>query len=163
MIVRDLLDVAVAHFVEARVADMSDRGHAVLDDGDGEDARHAVPLRPRRRQAMDLVVGDGNRFSYTIADRPGLSLEPLAQHAQGDVGSLSAGGLPANTVDDDEQPARLVNEEAILIDLTLKAGVGGAGGRDRGERRHVSRVQLRPVWNSHICPATTATSAMRNT
>ena len=112
---------------------------------------------------MDLVVGNGNRFSYTIADRPGLALEPLAQHAQGDVGSLSAGGLPANTVDDDEQPARLVNVEAILVDLTLKARVGGAGGRDRGERRHMSRVQLRPVLNSQICPATTATSAMRNT
>ena len=97
------------------------------------------------------------------ADRPGLALEPLAQHAQGDVGSLAAGRLPANAVDDDEQPARLVDVEAILVDLTLKAGVGGAGGRDRGERRHTSRVQLRPVLNSHICPATTATSAMRNT
>ena len=86
------------------------------------------------------------------ADRPGLALEPLAQHAQGDVGGLAAGRLPANAVDDDEQAARLVNVEAILVDLTLEARIGVAGGRDRGERRHRSRVQLRPVLNSHIWP-----------
>src|SRR5688572_11524800 len=155
MITRHLFDASVADLVETGVADVSDRGHPVLDEGDREDAGHAFPLRAGGRQAMNLVVGDGNRFADALADRSGLALEPLAQHAQGDVGSLSAGGLPANAVDDDEQAARLVNVEAVLIDVTLKAGVSGAGSGDRGEPRHMSRVQLRPVLNSHICAATT--------
>src|SRR5688572_4422464 len=162
MIARDLLDVAIAHSVETRVADMPDCRPAVLDDRDGQDARHAVPLRPRRRQAMDLIVGDGNRFAHALANGSGLAFEPLAQHAQRHVGRLATGGLSAHTVDDDEQAARFVNVEAILVDLTLAAGVGGAGGGNRAEGWHMAN-QLRPVLNSHTCPATTATSAMRNT
>ena len=40
------------------------------------------------------------------ATGPGLALEPLAQHAQRDVGGLAAGRLAADAVDDDEQAAR---------------------------------------------------------
>src|SRR5215208_5291293 len=137
MITRDLFDATIAELVETRGANVSDRGRSILDDGDCEDARHAVPFRTSGRQKMNLVVGDGNRLADAFAHGAGLALEPLAQHAQCDISSFSAGGLPADTVDDDEQPARRVNVEAILVDLTREAGIGGAGGRDRAERRHI--------------------------
>ena len=161
MVARDFVDAAIADFIETRVADVAYRRGAVLDHRNGEDAGHALPLWTGGRQTMNFVVGNGDRFANALANGSGLALEPLAQHAECDVGGLSAGGLSADTVDDDEQPARLVKVEAILVDLTLKAGIGCARG-DRGEGRHIAS-QLRPVFNSHICPATTATSAMRKT
>src|SRR5688572_11908549 len=136
MIACDLLDVTVAGLVEPRITDMSDGSHVVLDHRDGEDAGHAVPFRAGGRQAVKLVVGQGDRLTYSLLNRTGLALEPLAQHAQRNVGGLAAGRLSADAVDDDEQTARLVGVEAILVDLTLKAGIGGAGSRDAAVRRH---------------------------
>ncbi len=162
MVTRDLFDATVADFVETRVANVTDRRRPVLDNRDCENAGHAPPLRASGGQAMNFVVGNSDRFANAFANRARLALEALAQHAQGDVGCSSAGSLSADAVDDDEQAARFVNVEAVLVDLTLKASIGGTGGRDRAERRH-SPVQLRPVFNSQICPATTATSAMRKT
>src|SRR5688572_19258817 len=136
MVACDLLDVAVANLVEPRVTDMSDGGHVILDDHDGEDAGHAGPFRAGGRQAVNLVVGHGDCLTYALPNGSGLALEPLAQHAQRNVGGLAAGRLSADAVDDDEQTARLVGVEAILVDLTLKAGIGGAGSRDGAVRRH---------------------------
>ena len=109
---------------------MTDGRHVVLDDRGGEHAGHAVPFRPSGRQAVDLVVGDGDRLAHALRNGSGLAFETLAKHRQRDVGGLAAGRLPANAVDDDEQTARLVDVEAILVDLTLKAGIGAAGSRD---------------------------------
>src|SRR5678815_2275340 len=63
----------VTKFVEPCVSYMSDRRQSVLDHGDREHARHAIPLRPARRQAIDLVVGNGNRLTDTLDDGAGLA------------------------------------------------------------------------------------------
>ena len=58
---------------------------------------------------------------------PGLALEPRpAACVNADVGGLAAGGLAADAVDDDEEAARHVDVEPILVDLALQAGVGVA-------------------------------------
>ena len=106
VIVRDLLDPIVPELVEAGVADVADRRPAILDDGDGEDARHARPLRPHRGEAMDLVVGDRDRLPHAIGGRSGLAFEARSQHRERHVGSLATGGLSAHAVDDGEDAAR---------------------------------------------------------
>src|SRR5689334_10218142 len=150
MVPRDLFDAAIADLVESRVADMANRGRPILEDGNGEHACHALPLRASGSQAMNLVVCNRDRFANALANRAGLALESLAQHAERDVGSFSASRLPADAIDDDEHPARLVNVEAILVDHTPQAGIGGAGGRDRAERWHT---------RFSCAPFSTATSA----
>ena len=103
MVPGDLLDPATTQSVEACVADVSDRRNSLLDDRDGEDARHPVPFRARRGQAIDLVVGNRDRLSHALGDRPRLAFKPFSQHRKGDIGRLPAGRLPADTVDHDEQ------------------------------------------------------------
>ena len=99
---------------------------------------------------MDLVVGDRDRLAQAVGDRAGLALEAGAQHRQRDVRRLAAGGLAADAVDDDEEAAGGVAVKAILVDLALQAGVGGAGGAqalwigDRERRRQSLGVPARP-------------------
>src|SRR5678816_435577 len=136
MVTGDLFDAAITDLVEARVADVTNHGRPILDDRDRQHACHALPLGASGCKTMNLIVGNGDRFANALAKRSSLALQPLSQHAECDVGSFAASCLSADTVDDDEQPARFVNVETILVDLTLKAGIGGTGGRDRAERRH---------------------------
>ena len=79
------------------------------------------------REAMDLVVRDGDRLSKTRRDRSRLALQASPEHADRRVGSLAAGRLPADAVDDHEEPARGVDVEPVLVDLALQPGVGAAG------------------------------------
>ena len=150
MVTRDLFDATIVELVAARVADVADRSRPILDESHCEHACHSLPLGTSGGEAMDFVVGNGDRFANPLADGAGLALEPLAQHAQRDVGSLSAGRLPSDTVDDDEQPARFVNVKAILVHLTMKTGIGGTGGGDRAERRHIARSAAPRFQQPHL-------------
>ena len=136
VIARDLVDAVVAKLVQPRVADMADHGAHVVDDDDGQDARHPVPLRPQDCGAMDLVVRDRDRFAHAIDKRSRLALEPRPQHRQRDIGGSSAGRVAADAIDDHEQPSRQVEVDAIFIDVALQAGVGVRRRSKRGGCLH---------------------------
>src|SRR6266487_2583249 len=123
MVVGDLFDATTPELVQPRVAHVTHDRACLVDDRDGEDARHAVPLRPQAGGSMDLVVRDRDRFPYTIYDGPGFSFHSRPEHRQGDVGRLAAGGPTADAVDDHEQAPRRVTVEAVLVDLPLQTGI----------------------------------------
>jgi hypothetical protein len=104
---------------------------SVVDHHDRQDARHAVPLRPRSRGAVDFVVRDRDRFPDAIDEGPGFPLESRPQHRQRDVSGLTTGGLSADAVDDHEQAARDVDMNAIFVHFPVHAGIGLAGGAQR--------------------------------
>ena len=132
-------------FVEPCVSYMSDRRPSVFDHGDREHARHAIPFRPARRQAIDLVVGNGNRLTHTLDDGAGLALETLANHRKSDVCRSAAGSLPTDSIDDDEQTARLVDVESILVDVAQEAGIGPSCCNERIDRAGVCCHSYRSV------------------
>ena len=68
-------------------------------------------------------------------DRSRLALEAFAQHREGDIRGLPAGGLATDAVDHDEQAAPLVDVESILVHLALETGVGPTSRGDRVQRR----------------------------
>ena len=144
VIARDLVDAFVPKLVQARVADMAHHGARLVDDDDGEDARHPVPLRPQDCGAMDLVVRDRDRFAHAIDERSRLALEPRPHRRQRDIGGSSAGRVAADAIDDQEQPSRQVEVDAIFIDVALQAGVGV---RRRSERD----CCLHRVAHSAVC------------
>ena len=135
VIARDLLDEPAPQLVEPGIADVADKRMAVAHDDRREDAGHAVPLGPQARLAMDLVVRDRDRFAQAQRDRAGLAFQPGPEHLHRRVGGLAAGRLPADPVDDHEEPAREVNVEPILVDLALQPRIGLAG-RSHGRDRH---------------------------
>ena len=75
---------------------------------------------------MNLVVGNRDRFSNPVRGGAGFPLQPGPQHRQRHIGGFAASGLAADAIDEDEQAARDVDMEPILVDLALKAGVGVA-------------------------------------
>jgi hypothetical protein len=124
VIARDLLYAVVPELVETRISNVADDRVAVLDDGNGEHACHAIPLEPRGGKTIDLVVGDRNGLADAIVSRTSLAFEASAQHGERDFRSFAAGGLSADTIDDHEQATVGIAVEPILIDLSLEPGVG---------------------------------------
>ena len=85
---------------------------------------------------------------------PCFAFETLANHREGHVRGLAAGGLAANAVDDDKKATRLVDVIPILVHLPLEAGIRSASGRQRVECPHVR------VHSIHA-PSSSATRSMR--
>ncbi len=83
---------------------------------------------------MDFVVGDRDGLSHPIADRSCLPFQSPPEHRQRDVGGLSTRGLTTNPVDDNEQAARDVDVEPILVDIPLQSGIGVACRSQRAHR-----------------------------
>ena len=131
-----------AQLVQPRVADVPDHDVAVVDDGDGEHAGHALPLGPERREPVDFVVGEGNGLAHAILDRAGLALEARAQHRQRGLGRLLARRLAADAVDDDEETARGVAVETILVDGALQTGMAVAGGLEHRADLHADSLAV---------------------
>jgi hypothetical protein len=96
------------------------------DHRDGEDAGHALPLRSNRGEAVDFVVGERDRFSDPILDRPGLTLEARPHRRERRLGGLLPRRLTADAVDDDEDAVSGVAMEAIFVDGALQAGMAVA-------------------------------------
>ena len=108
---------------------------------------------------MNLVVGNRDRFSHAIRGRAGFPLQPRPQHRQRHVGGFAAGRLAADAVDEDEEAARDVDVEPILVDLALEARVGVARRRQRADRLHGDYSCARPGARPTRQPATSAASA----
>ena len=106
VIARDLVDAIRGELVQARVADVAHHGARVVDNNDGEDARHPVPLRPQDGGTVDLVVRDRDCLAHAIDSGAGPAFESRPHRRERDVGGLSAGRLAADTVDDQEQSTR---------------------------------------------------------
>src|SRR5688572_28929107 len=98
MIPGDLLDAALADLVQTRVSNMTDGRATVFEDDGREHAGHAVPFRASGAEPVNLVVGDGDRFSHAVGNRPCFAFETLANHGEGHVRGLAAGGLAANEI-----------------------------------------------------------------
>jgi hypothetical protein len=126
---------------------MPDRRPAVLHEHDGQNARHAIPLRPQRRQPVYLVVGDGNRFPDPIGLRSRLAFETFSQHREGRIGGLTTSRLAADAVNHDEQATYQVNVKAILVDFPVKTGIALSRRPDRTDDLHDSDNYSR-VWNA---------------
>ena len=102
---------------------MADDRPQVVNDHDRDDARHAAPFGPRGGQAMDLVVGDRDGLANPGRDRPRLAFQPRSERAQCDVGGFSTRSVTAHAIDDDEQPARGVDVQPVLVDCSLQSRV----------------------------------------
>jgi hypothetical protein len=81
---------------------------------------------------MDLVVRVRDRFSHAIDKRSCLAFEPRPHRCKRDIGGSSTGRVAADAIDDQEQPSRQVEVDAIFIDVALQAGVGVRRGSKRG-------------------------------
>src|SRR5581483_6029536 len=115
MVVGDLVDLAAADAVEARIAHVADDGSAFFDDRDGEDARHTFPLGVAFGGAQDLIVGHGNGFADALLDGTALAFEARAQAGHGDLGGLFAGCLAADANHDEEDAAVGIDVERIFV------------------------------------------------
>jgi hypothetical protein len=61
--------------VKPRVADMSDGDNALLDDSNGEDASHPVPVRIGLCEAINLVIRECDGFPNAVRNRACLALQ----------------------------------------------------------------------------------------
>src|SRR5687768_119327 len=129
MISGDLLNVTVADLVETSVADMADRRSSVFDDGGREHTSHAVPLRSRGAEAINLIVRDGNGLPHAVGNGSCFAFETLANHRDSHIRGLAARRLPADAIDHDKQATRLVYVIPILVHLALQPGIRSCGSR----------------------------------
>jgi hypothetical protein len=119
----DLAQLPVGEFVEPRVADVTDRGLAALDDCGRHDAGHPLPLFTRLGAVEDLVIGERDGFVDALGGAAGLTPQARADNVEGDVGGLIAGGVTADTVDNDEDALVRLAEEAVFVFIACAAGV----------------------------------------
>ncbi len=136
MIARDFLDSAVPDLVQTSVADVSDHGRIVMNDGNGEHTSHAGPCGTQRGEAIDFVVGGSDGFTNPFGDRARLTLEPRAEDRDRRIRSLSTRGLSAHAVHDEEDPTVKIHVITVFVDLTVLAWVRGAGGPERARDSH---------------------------
>ena len=129
VIARDLRDEPATQLVEPGVADVANERAAVAQHDRREDAGHAVPFGPPARQTMDFVVCDRNRLAQTHRHRAGLAFQPGPEHLYRDIGRFAARRLPADAVDDHEEPTRRIEMEPVFIDLSLESRVGPPAAR----------------------------------
>ena len=126
VIVGELLDRAGPQLVEPRIADVTDRDLAILDDGGGQDAGHSGPFRIGPREAVDLVVGERDRFAQPLLGRTGRPLESGTHLQQRGLGCNLPPGMATDTVDDDEDAAVGIAMETILVVLPDAARIASA-------------------------------------
>src|SRR5690242_20650388 len=101
MIPGDFFD-AFTEFVQACVADMTNRDSTFTNDSDCQHAGHAVPFRTRPRNPVNLIVRIRYCFADTLGNGLRLPFKPLSKSGQRDVGCFSTSGLAAYAVDHDE-------------------------------------------------------------
>ena len=87
------MDLVLRIAPETSVADMADRRSSVFDDGGREHTSHAVPLRSRGAEAINLIVRDGDGLSYAVGNWARFAFETFAHHRQRHIRGLAAGGL----------------------------------------------------------------------
>jgi hypothetical protein len=68
---------------------------------------------------MDLVVRDRDRFAHAIDKRSSLAFAPRAHRRQRDISGSAPGRVATDAIDDQEQPSRQVEVDAIFIDVAL--------------------------------------------
>src|SRR5579871_3523595 len=103
--------------------------HAVfLHEGESEDAGHATPVFVFASEIVDSIVrgGDGGRYGLLRISSGGS--EFVADYFDGGFGGFFTGGVTAESVDDEEDSERVVNEAAVLVFAADQAGVGARGG-----------------------------------
>jgi hypothetical protein len=133
VVLRDLADLAAAQEIKAAVAHVADRRLVAVEHGHGEDAGHAGELGLGLGPLPDLFVGEGDR----LADQPlglgGAARQARAQHVDRGLGRDLAAGLAADAVDDREDAALGLGEDAVFVVFPLASGVGaGRGDRSGG-------------------------------
>ena len=104
MIVGQLLDAVRRDLVEPAVADMPDGDTPTDDERQREHARHAVAGRPFLRLPEDFVVGERDGLAHALGRRAERTRQTGQDFAARDGGGDLAGGLPADAVDDREDP-----------------------------------------------------------
>jgi hypothetical protein len=140
MIPSDFFDAVVTEFVQACVANMTNRNSTVTNDSDCQHAGHAVPFRTRPCSPVNLVVRICNCFADSLGNGLGLPFKPLSKSGQRDVGRFSTSGLAAHAVDHDEQAAGRVTIESVFVHVALPAGVGLTGGYQCMDGSHLIEI-----------------------
>src|SRR5262249_35479124 len=115
MVTGYLGDPTLPDLVEARIAHMPDYGRSVVEQDNGQDARHAAPFGMGARRPKNFIVGhrDGLRDTFRGASR--LAFQAAANPGQRNLGRLLASSLTANAVDHDEDATLGVNMDSVLI------------------------------------------------
>jgi hypothetical protein len=91
VVLGQLLDLAVADQVRARVADMADGDGAVLEEGDGDRRAHARGVRVFTRPLVDLAVGFlDQRDDASFAAAVDVLAEGRRRDARGDLAPACA-------------------------------------------------------------------------
>ena len=67
VIVRHLVDAAIANLVQPGIAHVREAAPARVDDGQGDDTRHAVQRRVARRRLEDGIVGPRDGLPQPVA------------------------------------------------------------------------------------------------
>ena len=163
VVARHLDHAVCADPVEARVADVADRHHAVLDHGQRQDAAHAREGRALRAAAHDLVVRDRDRLAHAILDPPGLALETLLEEVDRDRSGGFARGLAADAVHHDQDAALGVHVDPVLVVVADHARVGGAGTADGGAGRSAADDQRGAVVSQSVRNGHAGASSRRAT
>ena len=135
MIVRELGDPLRRQLVEAAVADVANRQLPAFEHRQRQHACHPLAAGVGLGAVQDLLVGEGNGLTDARLGRAILPGEPVENRLDGNAGGDLPRRLAANAVDDEEDALRGVDVEAILVGVTLAAGIAGAGGGNGRERQ----------------------------
>ena len=108
MVAGDFFERSGAGFVEAGIPNMANGRGLVGDEGDGQDARHAFPVRALGGCVEDGVVGERDGFTNSLLRRAGRALQAAPEPFTGDLGRVFPGGVPAHAVDDQIDAALVV-------------------------------------------------------
>ena len=139
MVAGQLGNRAVANLEEPRVAHVPEPHEVAV--APGRPATQAMPFSARSpaRGLKDRLVGAARASRRSAAD---VRRQPGAQRLGRNLGRALAGEVSADAVDDAEESAPIVEEEAVLVVVALETRVrisGGAQACRRHERRS-SRV-----------------------
>ena len=133
VVVRQLPDAVRRQLVETAVADMPDGDLPIDHERQRQHAGHAVVGRRFLRLPEDFVVGERDRLADALGRRAERTRQPGQDLGARDRGGDLAGGLPADAVDDREDPPIGIAQRQILVVGADAAGVaperrGQAGG-----------------------------------
>src|ERR1039458_7885087 len=105
MVVGDFPNPPAPDLVGPRIAHMPHHGRPVLEHRHRQDTGHALPFRIAARRRQDFVVRHGDGFADALLHGARLALQPRAHPPHGDLRRLLAGGLSADAVHHQENPA----------------------------------------------------------
>ena len=93
---------------------MADCHLAALDHCEREHASHSVPIGLGLCGIVHRVVRQRDGFTNALLDGPGLAFE-APDTLDGDSGGVLTGLVPAHAVHHEEDPARVVGVDPILV------------------------------------------------